>query len=214
MINPPVLCRLNQDNIYDLVFSCFSNEVVAMDGSNFKIIWIYEFSSHESYSIPAPGYYNQDKYLDFMVKYMNGPGYPVYYNGETTILNGVNGKAIISAQNDTVGSMSSPVTISFEGGDFFIFWKIFCAKKNSSNGKYLSGTVNKCKAKYDSIQVSELHLMSKIMEKPIILYNSLDSYRTEYTVLQGILFTNTYIISAHVNALVLKLFHLATRDLL
>ncbi|OAF64046.1 hypothetical protein A3Q56_08226, partial [Intoshia linei] len=41
MINPPVLCRL--------VFSCFSNKVVAMDGSNFEIIWLYEFLSHKSY---------------------------------------------------------------------------------------------------------------------------------------------------------------------
>jgi hypothetical protein len=33
----------------------------------------------ESVSEIVPGYYNNDKVVDFLIKYSTGPGFPVYY---------------------------------------------------------------------------------------------------------------------------------------
>jgi len=33
-------------------------------------------------SAPTPSYFNDDNIPDFLVKYQNGPGFPVYYSSQ------------------------------------------------------------------------------------------------------------------------------------
>jgi hypothetical protein len=39
-------------------------------------------SSYVSSSAPTPSYFNDDDIPDFLVKYQNGPGFPVYYSSQ------------------------------------------------------------------------------------------------------------------------------------
>ena len=72
------------------------SQVIAFDGLSYRQIWNTSFSGGESYSTVGVGYYDRDNIPDFIVKYLHGPGYPVYEYEETVILSG---KGMISIKH-------------------------------------------------------------------------------------------------------------------
>ena len=71
-----------------LIINFFYSHVIAFDGLSYRQIWNTSFSNGESYSTVGVGYYDRDDIPDFIVKYLHGPGYPVYEYEETVILSG------------------------------------------------------------------------------------------------------------------------------
>ena len=44
-------------------------------------------SFHSSiFRIPAPGYYNDDDTIDFMIRSNSGPGFPLFYHSNVSLL--------------------------------------------------------------------------------------------------------------------------------
>ena len=39
---------------------------------------------------PTPGYYNEDPIPDFLVKYQTGPGFPIYYHAQVSLVSPFN----------------------------------------------------------------------------------------------------------------------------
>ena len=69
-------------------FHTIYSKVIAFDGLSYRQIWNTSFDGSESYSTIGVGYYDRDNIPDFIVKYLHGPGYPVYEFEQTVILSG------------------------------------------------------------------------------------------------------------------------------
>ena len=74
MLNSAALVDINGDNIKDIIIATFNSTVIALDGSNYKMLWNVTFINSESYSHIAIGYYDEDDIPDFLVKYQYGKG--------------------------------------------------------------------------------------------------------------------------------------------
>ena len=74
MLNSAALVDINGDNIKDIIVATFNSTVIALDGSNYKMLWNVTFINSESYSHIAIGYYDEDDIPDFLVKYQYGKG--------------------------------------------------------------------------------------------------------------------------------------------
>lgn len=139
VMTPPVLLDLTGDGVSDIILPLYNSTVLAIDGHSLAILWNHTFPESESYNTPAAGYYNNDDVPDFMVKYAHGPGFPIYYYSQTTILDGRTGKSLINPPiRDTVGAISSPLTVSMEGqgNDLFLYWIADCLQHEGQGVEY------------------------------------------------------------------------------
>ncbi|GFR94558.1 PQQ-like domain containing protein [Elysia marginata] len=134
-MTPPALVDITGDGVEDIVVPVFNSTLLALDGAGGGAVghtplWNARFPGSETYSTPAVGYYNEDDVPDLLVKYAHGPGFPVYYFSETTVIDGKTGKRLIDPPlKDTVGSQSSPLTVGLEGtgNDVFLTWMADCS---------------------------------------------------------------------------------------
>lgn len=137
---PSVLTDITGDHIADVIVSSFNSTVMAFDGRNFSMLWNFSFPSSESVSAIVPGHFNHDNVTDFMVKYNTGPGFPVYYYSQTTILDGKTGKPLLdNMMTDSGGSNSLLGGVSLSqtfGGDFFLHWQMQCRDKYDAKDAY------------------------------------------------------------------------------
>lgn len=127
---PAIITDITDDNVEDIIVASFNSTVYAFDGSSYEIIWTHTFAASETVSTIVPGHFNNDNVTDFMVKYNSGPGFPIYYYSQTTILNGLNGESLLDQMiKDSGGpySLLGGVSISQTfGGDFFLHWQTHC----------------------------------------------------------------------------------------
>ncbi|RUS78517.1 hypothetical protein EGW08_013729, partial [Elysia chlorotica] len=105
-------------------------------------------------STPAVGYYNDDDVPDILVKYAHGPGFPVYYYSETTVIDGKTGERLVEPPlRDTVGSQASPLTVAMEGrgNDLFLTWISDCEGHEGDQTEYafVKGTGEHMKSRSD-----------------------------------------------------------------
>ncbi|KAH3701952.1 uncharacterized protein LOC127861055 [Dreissena polymorpha] len=145
VMTPPVLVDLTGDGVEDIVLPVFNSSVLAIDGLNFSVIWNYTLPMSESYHTPSPGYYNDDDVPDFLIKSAKGPGFPVYFYSETTVLDGRTGQPLITPPiRDTVGAQASSLTVGVEGrgNDLFLYWAADCLDHPGEGGefKFVEGT--------------------------------------------------------------------------
>ncbi|KAI8508971.1 hypothetical protein Bbelb_128190 [Branchiostoma belcheri] len=193
IMTPPVLVDLTADRTVDIVMAMFNSTVVAMDGETGERLWDASFPMSESYSTPAPGFYNDDDVPDFMVHYQHGPGFPIYYQSHTTILDGRNGQPLVVPYiRDTVGAQASPLAISVEGhgNDIFLYWIADCTGYEGENSEFdfVKGTnvheqsrADFCKVRFKSSGYSQLAMMSGNTAPPgVTIYDSRDQFHLEH----------------------------------
>lgn len=69
---PPVLIDIDGDSINDILVSVYEGRMVLKNGKDLTDIWSVTFPHMESYSTPAPGHFDDDDILDFMVHWSAG----------------------------------------------------------------------------------------------------------------------------------------------
>ncbi|KAG5682233.1 hypothetical protein PVAND_011598 [Polypedilum vanderplanki] len=185
---PAVLSDLNGDFVEDFVVASFNSTVFAFDGATNSIMWSFTFPSSETVSEIVPGYYNNDKIVDFLIKYSTGPGFPVYYYSQSTILDGVTGKSFLDSKiTDSGGSHSLLGGISISqtfGGDFFLHFQSYCRDKfeNAKDPyKFIPDSdiiqqsrADVCALRYNTSTVLKLIALSRHLEPPGTLLFSSD----------------------------------------
>ncbi|XP_078690819.1 protein FAM234A-like isoform X2 [Branchiostoma floridae x Branchiostoma belcheri] len=122
VILPPVLLDLTGDGVRDIVVSVFDSTVAVLDGETLEEVWTKSFPGTESYSLLAPGFFNNDSTLDIMVR-LNKGGWPKYNSSQMLILDGRTGTELWSFPTHGA-TFSSPLTLRTEdpGRDAFLFW--------------------------------------------------------------------------------------------
>ena len=177
---PAVLTDINNDSVEDIIVSSFNSTIYAFDGNNHThLIWSYTISDSESVSSIVPGMFDHDNVTDFMVKYNTGPGFPIYYYSQTTILNGTNGQPFLDFSiKDSGGPNSLLAGLSFSqsfGGDFFLHWQLYCRDLDSTKDEYQfvpdsdvvqQSRADTCALRYNKTTLLKLHALSRHVEPP------------------------------------------------
>ncbi|KAJ9594441.1 hypothetical protein L9F63_014126 [Diploptera punctata] len=193
VMSPAVLVDIDQDGSEDIVAAMFNSVVIAFNGISFKPLWNYTMPGTETFSAPTPGYFNDDNVPDFLVKYQDGPGFPVYYSSQTTVLNGRTGVPLLDKPVvDTVGSQMGALSISVEGlgNDFILYWTADCLHHEGSTKPYtfLPGTsvqaqsrADLCHLLFNSTLSTKFIALSEHVEPPgVTLYSSETRKEEEY----------------------------------
>ncbi|XP_002072393.2 uncharacterized protein LOC6649569 [Drosophila willistoni] len=176
---PAVLSDLNGDGVADVIVAAFNSSVYAFDGKNYSMMWNYTFPVSECVSAIVPGHFNHDNVTDFMVKYNMGPGFPVYYYSQTTILDGRTGQPLLNAMmldaggaNSLLGGVS--ISQSF-GGDFYLHWQLQCRNRPNARDAYefvpdsdfiLQARADTCRLRYNESTVLKLYAIARHIEPP------------------------------------------------
>ncbi|XP_063400956.1 protein FAM234B-like [Mytilus trossulus] len=87
---PPVLVDINKDGVKDILMSAFDGNMILFDGETLDVLWKINFGDKESYSSPAPGYFNDDDTLDFMFHWSGG-AWPYYNSTDVIVVDGKDG---------------------------------------------------------------------------------------------------------------------------
>ncbi|XP_001604173.1 uncharacterized protein LOC100120537 isoform X1 [Nasonia vitripennis] len=186
---PPLIIDVNSDGTEDIIVAMTNATIMAIDGLTFKEIWNFTIANSEVISIPVPGYYNDDKIPDFMVKHQIGPGFPVYYYTSATILDGKTGKPLLEApMEDSLSAQMSglSVTVDGYGNDWFLHWSADCLGVEGAKDAYEfvktpNADADLCKLRFNSTLVTSLFAFSQHVEPPgISLYRSEDWRRLEF----------------------------------
>ncbi|KAH8312555.1 hypothetical protein KR044_011370, partial [Drosophila immigrans] len=189
---PAVLTDITGDGVSDVVVAAFNSSVYAFDGRNYSMLWNYTFPASECVSAIVPGHFNRDNVTDFMVKYNTGPGFPVYYYSQTTILDGNNGQPLLNAMMTDAGGASSllggvSISQSF-GGDFFLHWQLQCRNKPNARDAYefvpdsdiiLQARADTCRLRYNESTVLKLYAIARHIEPPGAVLFSTDDLEVQ-----------------------------------
>ena len=106
---PPVLCDVNNDGTKDILMSSFDGTLILYDGETFEKIWTKEYACHETYTSPAPGFFNDDDVPDFMLT-QNYGAFDYYRFSVFNVLNGKDGSILWEMRSPRM-QMISPLTI-------------------------------------------------------------------------------------------------------
>ncbi|XP_029651276.1 protein FAM234B-like [Octopus sinensis] len=90
---PPVIVDIQNNNVMDILVSAFDGTIALVDGQTFTPKWKINFTNYESFSIPAPGYFNDDAYLDFML-HLNFGTWPLYLYSMVMVISGKDGTVL------------------------------------------------------------------------------------------------------------------------
>jgi len=188
-MTPAVLVDITGDQIEDIIISSFNSTVYAFNGHTYEQIWSYTFPTSESVSSIVPGHFNNDNITDFMIKYNTGPGFPVYYYSQTTILSGDKGEPLLdSMMTDSGGSNSLLGGLSISqtfGGDFFLHWQIQCNGVANTKDAYQfipdsdivqQSRADTCMLRYNTSSVLKLYAISRHIEPPGAVIFSTGNY--------------------------------------
>ncbi|KAJ8034255.1 hypothetical protein HOLleu_21012 [Holothuria leucospilota] len=194
VMTPPVLVDLTNDGVVDIVCSIFNGTVIALNGETYEVIWNTTVPFSESYSTPGAGYFNDDDIPDFMIIFNYGPGYPLYYYSQVTILDGKTGIPLIDPAMKMSGSVqSSSLSISFEGfgNDAFIYWGLLCEghEHETTGFTFAEGVygpamsrVNFCKERFGTKDVTRQFILNQNMKLPgDVLYDSKLNFDIEHS---------------------------------
>ncbi|CAF2979255.1 unnamed protein product [Rotaria sp. Silwood2] len=120
---PPIVLDIDHDGIDDILVSCFDGTLELINGKTMKPIWTRIFSGYEFYASPAPGDFNIDSFVDFMI-ILNHGEWDRYDYSKVLIIDGLTGETIW-IKNNTFGEFSSPLTLQMTNNgkyqDSFIY---------------------------------------------------------------------------------------------
>ncbi|KAM7290009.1 hypothetical protein ISCGN_030137 [Ixodes scapularis] len=192
VMTPPALVDVTGDGVADVVSAMFNSTVVALDGVTFRRLWSHSFPQSESYSTPAVGYFDGDDTPDVMVTYQTGPGFPVYFYSQTTVLDGRTGRPLLARPlRAAVGTQASPLAVSLEGRgrDLFLYWLSDChGTHRPLPFRFAQGTsvfqqsrADFCRLRFKDALFTRLYALSSVTHPPgILVYDSDDKRDLEY----------------------------------
>jgi hypothetical protein len=122
LISTPTIVDLTLDEIKDIVVSMFDGRTIAIDGSDFSIIWEVDAKQHaldgtvqnaETWVTPAAGFFSQDSIPDIFVHYLIGewPRYNSYWSAQ---IDGATGAISWMEETDHI-SAASPLAVDLNG---------------------------------------------------------------------------------------------------
>ncbi|CAH1274303.1 FAM234B [Branchiostoma lanceolatum] len=122
VILPPALLDMTGDGVRDIVVTMFDSTVAVLNGETLEEVWTKPCPGCESYSLLAPGFFNDDDTLDIMVRINKGT-WPKYNSSVMMILDGRTGTELWSFPTRGA-TFSSPLTLrtADPGRDAFLFW--------------------------------------------------------------------------------------------
>ncbi|XP_041362611.1 protein FAM234B-like [Gigantopelta aegis] len=94
---PPELVDVTGDGVDDILMTSFEGKMILFDGKTLDPVWTASFPGMESYSSPAPGYFDDDDVIDFMMHW-NAGVWPDYDFSLVVVISGVDGKTIWSTR--------------------------------------------------------------------------------------------------------------------
>jgi hypothetical protein len=118
---PPVLADVDNDGTSDILVMSFDGKMTMYNGETFDIMWNRTFECHEAYTSPAPGHFDDDGILDFMVAQNLGT-FDRYKNSSLLVLSGFDGSLLWQMKSPRM-EMASPLTIqtNSDSRDLFFF---------------------------------------------------------------------------------------------
>ncbi|ELT88975.1 hypothetical protein CAPTEDRAFT_188461 [Capitella teleta] len=118
---PPVCIDVNADGVGDIIMSAFDGTFTAYDGESMQQLWTKSFGKQESYSSPAPGFFNDDNIPDFMLHW-NAGTWPDYNQSQTAIVDGSSGALLWSLNSSSMETTSDLVAMTTAPNqDAFVF---------------------------------------------------------------------------------------------
>ncbi|XP_046574702.1 protein FAM234A-like [Haliotis rubra] len=118
---PPVLIDMTGDGVKDILMSAFDGTVILFDGETLENLWKIKFNGRESYSTPAPGHFNDDDVMDFMVHWSKG-AWPYYNTTDIVVLDGRDGSVLWNMTTNKYDVSSDLVArTSTRNRDVFLF---------------------------------------------------------------------------------------------
>ncbi|XP_064472122.1 uncharacterized protein LOC135386243 [Ornithodoros turicata] len=193
VMTPPALADLTGDGVPDIVMAMFNSTVVVFDGLTFHPIWSYHIPLSESYSTPAIGYFNDDSVPDVMINYQTGPGFPIYFYTQTTVLDGRTGQPLLEhgPVRMAVGTQASPLVLSVagRGNDVFLYWVSDCHGEHTDatamEFEFLRGTsvykqsrADFCKLRFKEKLFTRMYAISRHTGTPGVLVYDSDAKRS------------------------------------
>ncbi len=111
-IAPPVLADINMDGEQDIVVNAVDGRMIAIDGSDYHILWEISIPGTESYCSIAVGYFDEDDVPDFFTNFGIGV-FPDLMRSIQLAVNGANGNIL---KMDSLGSFhyGSPVAVDLD----------------------------------------------------------------------------------------------------
>ncbi|XP_045211867.2 uncharacterized protein LOC123563244 [Mercenaria mercenaria] len=118
---PPVVVDYDSNGVKDILMTSFEGINNLYSGDDLHLIWTANFSGMETYGTPAPGYFNDDSYVDFMVTWNQGV-WMTYESVNVYVISGVDGSILWTLQSGFM-QMSSSLSIatSLAYHDAFLF---------------------------------------------------------------------------------------------
>ena len=112
-VAPAVWADITGDNVPDIIANAVEGKLVAFDGNSYQMLWSVKEQGTEAYSSIAPGYFTDDKVLDFFVSYAVGQ-WPKLEWSRQFMVNGATGKM---EYLDSLGfyQTSTPVVVDIDG---------------------------------------------------------------------------------------------------
>ncbi|XP_055955218.1 uncharacterized protein LOC126810645 [Patella vulgata] len=117
---PPIIVDVNNDGVADILVSLFDGKLVLLDGKTLDKKWTAEFPNFEFYSTPAPGYFDEDDYLDFMFHVSQGAWMDYNYTRHV-VISGNDGTILWEMVSNGYDMSSDLVVKTTQHCDLFIF---------------------------------------------------------------------------------------------
>lgn len=129
VIVPPIILDIDQDGIDDILVSCFDGTLELIDGKTMISLWKRVFDGFEFYTTPAPGDFNSDSFVDFMIIINYGKKIHIkrfsfnfykflgewdrYHYSEVIIIDGLTGE-ILWKKTNSYGEFTSSLTLQMK----------------------------------------------------------------------------------------------------
>ncbi|CAF1267823.1 unnamed protein product [Adineta steineri] len=109
---PPIVLDMDYDGIDDILVSCFDGTLELIHGKTMRPLWTRIFDGFEFYASPAPGDFNSDSFVDFMI-IINYGEWDRYDYSQVLVIDGLTGETIWT-RNNTFGEFTAPLTLQMK----------------------------------------------------------------------------------------------------